>query len=652
MDAASIHDPMSDFDREIVAFLAAAGLEESAVRLEVPKRPEHGERSVNVFALAKERRQNPNAIASDISQSFEAGSARFIGAVEPVGGFINFRLNWDAFLPHVLIEVATAGDSYGRRAGKIQRVTVEHTSVNPNKEWHIGHVRNAVLGDVVARVLRLAGNEVQVQNYIDDTGLQAATAIYAYLNFPEDRLPDEKFDHYVGRLYVKISAEIDPGLEKQLNAQLDMLRASGRSDDDPQVHGLLVRLTNIRRRLRPGALQTMRDLEEGEHRDVIDELLQAQLETAFRLGISYDLLNWESQLVQSHIFSNAMNLVNRSPHSDHPTEGRYSGAFVIYTGATTAEGEVKAEVLIRTNGIPTYVGKDIAYHMWKLRLIPDPLSYVSYLQQPDGTILFSTSLAGEDWPAEDIDRVINIIAVNQSQPQEAVKLGLKAAGFEEDAEKLFHLAYGLVKTQDGMLSGRKGTAASADDVITDAVNAALVRITEKQSQDLTDEDMHEIAEAVGVGAVRYFMVQYNPLREIVFDKDDVVSFDGNTGLYLQYALVRMFAILRKAMEAGIESTAIDGADLSLLGHEQERKLAFHLAQWPETVATVSRTLAVNLVAEWAYELAGIFSQFYRDCRVMDAEPELREARLLLVRTVRNALQHACSVLGLPVIERL
>jgi arginyl-tRNA synthetase len=652
MDSAAVHDPLGDFDREIVAFLTSAGLAEGAIRLEVPKRPEHGERAVNIFAVARERGENPNTVAGEIAASFDPARYRFVAAVEPVGGFINFRVNWEQFVPHVVGEVAAAGDAYGRRTAVAQRITVEHTSVNPNKEWHIGHVRNAVLGDVVARVLRLAGNEVQVQNYIDDTGLQAATAIYAFLKFPEPPEPGEKFDHYVGRMYVKISGEIDPALEKQLNAQLETLQASGRSADDPDVHGLQVRLNNIRKRLRPGALQTMRELEEGTHRDVIDRLLQAQLETAFRLGIFYDLLNWESQLVQSQLFNTAMNLVNSSSHSAYPTEGRYAGAFVIYTGGTTAEGEEKAEVLIRSNGIPTYVGKDIAYHTWKLRLIMDPLSYISYMMQPNGEILWSTALEGEEWPDEDVDRVINIIAVNQSQPQEAVKLGLKAAGFEEDAEKLFHLAYGLVKTKAGMLSGRKGTAASADDVIDDAVAAALERITEKQSQDLSDEEMREIAEAVGVGAVRYFMVQYNPLREIVFDRDDVVSFDGNTGLYVQYALVRMFAILRKAFEAGIESTAIDEADAALLQHEQEHRLAFHLAQWPDTISTVSRTLAVNLVAEWAYELATIFSQFYRDCRVVDAEPGLRASRLLLVRTVRDALIHACGVLGLPVIEKL
>jgi arginyl-tRNA synthetase len=298
------------------------------------------------------------------------------------------------------------------------------------------------------------------------------------------------------------------------------------------------------------------------------------------------------------------------------------------------------------------VGKDIAYHMWKLRLLPDPLSYVVYIEQPNGAILWSTSLQGQKRPPVAPDRVINIIAVHQSQAQEAVKQGLQAAGFETQAEKLFHLAYGMVRTKEGLISGRKGTAAAGDDVIQGAVEAALERIREKQSQDLDEDEMKQIAEAVGVAAVRYFMVQYNPLREIVFDPADVVSFDGNTGLYVQYALVRMYAILRKAAEAGIADAEVDAADASLLQHEQERRLAFHLVKWPETVSTVSRTLGVNLLAEWAFDLATIFSEFYRDCGVLNAEPGLRESRLLLVRTVRDALVHACDTLGMPVIEKL
>jgi arginyl-tRNA synthetase len=314
-------------------------------------------------------------------------------------------------------------------------------------------------------------------------------------------------------------------------------------------------------------------------------------------------------------------------------------------------------VLIRSSGLPTYVAKDIVYHMWKFQVVPDALRYVRYTVQPNGTVLASTALHGDTRDRPSPNRVINMIAVDQTAAQEAVKEGLRAAGFAAAAEKLVHLPYGLVSTTEGKLSGRKGTAASGDSVIDEAVGVALERVREKQSQEMNEDEMREIAEAVGVGSVRYFMVQYNPLRDIVFDVADVVSYDGNTALYVQYALVRMFAILRRAATApgghpGIEEEEIDAADSTLLGHEQERRLAFHLAQYPELLSAAARTLSVNLVAEYAFDLATIFNQFYRDCGVLNADPPLRAARLLLVRTVRDVLAGACGILGIPVIERL
>lgn len=648
-------DPLSDFDQEIFEFLGAAGIPRESVVLETPAQREFGERATNVaFRLARERRQAPAQIAAEIAASFVPDDYRFLAAVEPAGkGFINFRLKYDEFIPHTIQAVRHGGAAFGRRDATASRqVVVEHTSVNPNKEWHIGHVRNAVLGDVVARLLRLAGNEVEVQNYIDDTGLQAAQSVYALEAFPEEPAPGEKYDHYVGRGYVKVAGEIES--ERGLRARLTELTiAPTTTGASEEIASIEARLANVER-LKQGILQVMHQLEAGEFHATTEAILNAQLLTAYRLGIFYDLLNWESHLVESHLFQQAISRLEDSPTVFIPEEGHYAGALVIETGAQPAPGEeARREVLIRSNGIPTYVGKDIAYHMWKFDLLPRRLHYRQYTVQPNRQILWSTALEGEERVAPTPDLVINIIAVNQTLPQEAVKEGLQAGGFPEAADRLFHLAYGMVTTAEGRISGRKGTSVSGDAVIDEAVRVALERVREKRSQDLTDEEMTGIAEAVGIGAVRYFMAQNNPLRDITFDVKDVVSYDGNTGLYVQYALVRTFALMRRATaEHGVTTEEIEAADASLLQHEQEQRLIFHLAQYPQLIATAARTLAVNLVAEYAFDLASIFSQFYRDCGVLNAEPDLRAARLLLVQTVREVLTNACGVLGVPVIERL
>jgi arginyl-tRNA synthetase len=653
-------DCMQAFDNEISSFLTNQGIDSTIIRLDTPSDRRFGERATNVaFLLKKERNNAPRQIAEEIAAAFDPQAHTLIRAVEPAGaGFINFRLNYPTFTPLVIDEIQASGDAYG--GGVItgaERVVVEHTSVNPNKEWHIGHARNAALGDVVNRTLQRAGHTVAVQNYIDDTGLQAAEAVLGLRDFPEPRREHEKYDHWLGRMYVKIAGEIasEPDLRKRLQEFDAAVRAG--TPEAPDVvrerETVTARLDNLER-LKVRILTVMHELEAGQYHHVIAELLNAQLETAYRLGIYYHLLNWESHIVQSHVFEEAMERIQQSPKVYRPVEGRYAGALIIVTGQVEpGEDEPKAEVLIRSNGIPTYVGKDIAYHMWKFGLLPERIRYVEFRDQPNGEKLWSTSLTGENRSSPNPDRVINVIAVNQTLPQQAVNQALRVAGFEQAADRLLHLAYGLVSTREGRISGRKGTTVSADAVIDEAVRVALERVKEKRSADLTEDEMQQIAEAVGVGAVRYFMVQYNPLRDIVFDVSDVVSYDGNTGLYIQYALVRMSAILRRAFsDHGVTDEAIDAADPTLLQHEQEQRLVFHLAQYPDTVATAARTMAVNLIAEYAYDLATIFSQFYRDCGVLNAEPGLRGARLLLVRTVRAVLVNACELLGVPVIERL
>lgn len=648
-------DPLADFDAEIIAFLTSNGVAPDLIQLSTPPEPEFGERSTNVaFRLAKERRSAPKQIAADIAAAFRADAYRFLERVEPAGaGFVNFYVNYSAFVPHTVEVIEATGRAFGRRDGTVpQDMVVEHTSVNPNKEWHVGHARNAVLGDVVTRILRQAGHRVQVQNYIDNTGPQAATSIVGFQDFPEPERPGEKFDHWVGRSYVKVSEELrsEPALKKRLEEieRDPSLAREGRVDERRSIQA---RLENAER-LKARVVATMRALETGEYAPLVERILSAQLQTAYRLGVFYDLLTWESNLIESHLFQEAIGLVKRSPKVKQPAEGRYAGALVIETGQPVDGEDTKAEVLIRSNGLPTYIGKDIAYHMWKFHLVPNRLCYVPYATQPNGEALWSTSLHGQDREERVPEKIINIIAVDQTAAQDAVRDGLRAAGFEEAASHLFHLDYGLVMTAEGKLTGRRG-AIAADAVIDEAVRVAHERVREKRSQDLSEDEMRHIAEAVGVGAVRYFMVQYNPLRDIVFDVADVVSYDGNTALYIQYALVRMFAILRRAAaDRGVQEDEIGTADLSLLIHPQERSLIRHLTRLPGTIADASRTLGVNLMAEYAYELATTFSQFYRDCTVLDADPPLRAARLRLVRSARDVLALSCGILGVPVIERL
>ena len=628
-------DPLFAFEQEVRAFLVSQGIPGDRIVLSEPPDGALGEASSNAaFLLARERKKSPRAIAEEIAEAFNAETegARVIARVEAAGnGFINFYVNYQSFVPFALQAVEDSREKFGRPDGLApKKLLIEHTSVNPNKEWHIGHLRNVVIGDVLVRAARLAGHDVQVQNYIDDTGRQAAEAVYALrLYQPPPPAEDEKFDAYVGRWYVRLNAEL-----------------SAATPDDRREE--LVR----------GIDETLHELEDGRHRTLVEGIVRAQLQTASRVLATYDLLVWESDIVKAHLLTEALEKLKQSPKVFVPEEGEYKGALVIELDSkskSVTEGSDQTEdvvyrVLIRSNGLPTYTGKDIPYMMWKFGLLSARMNVCPFPSAiPD---LSTTCPQGEPLDPSRPDQVINVVAEHQALQQQTVIEGLAAAGYEDEAKCAHHLSYGMVRQAEGRISGRMGSGMSADGVLDEAVTVAKERISEKRS-DLLDSERDGIAEAVAVGSVRYLMTQYSPVKPIVFNLFDVVSFEGSTGLYLQYAIVRMSAVLRRAQsDFGLGDAEIDGGDARLLSHETEQALLLKLTRFPAAIGDACRTLGVNLVAEYAQSLASEFSQFYRDCPILQAEPDVRLARLRLLRATRRVLSNAVTVLGVPIVDKL
>ncbi|HZT96233.1 MAG TPA: arginine--tRNA ligase, partial [Chloroflexota bacterium] len=496
----------------------------------------------------------------------------------------------------------------------------------------VGHLRNAVLGDTTVRLARLAGHVVEVQNYIDDTGRQAAEAMYALERYREQP-GDEKHDHFVGRLYVRVNAELTA----------DGAGEPGGLDANPDP-------AEIQR----GVDQVLHRMEEGVYRDSIESVVRAQLQTAARLGITYDLLVWESDILRAHLLDEALEVLERSPRVFVPEEGEYSGALVIAL-AGKDDGETAQDqtyrVLVRSNGIPTYTGKDVAYMMWKFGLLSKTLSCCTWEERRDGSTVRTTCPLGDPCPRTHPDRVINVVAEHQGLQQQTVIQSLEAAGFNTEARHAFHLSYGMVRQQEGRISGRRGLGSSADEVLDEAVGVARERLEEKRV-DIPPDERKAIAEAIAVGAIRYLMVQQGPVKPIVFDIRDVVSFEGNTGLYLQYALVRIRAILRRAEEVAADADREAAAGTGVLTHPAERALVLRLSRLPQAVEDTLRTLAINLIADYANGLAGDFSQFYRDCPVISAGEPLRSARLRLVSCTEIVLSNAMRIMGIPLVDRM
>lgn len=595
---------------------AIAGALPAGVEVDIPVQPAppgQGDLASPVaFALARMLRQPPMRIAAEIASKLTAVEG--VSAVRAAGGFINFELD-----PKATLAAALVGPP--RFAAVPGRTIVEHTAVNPNKEWHVGHLRNVALGDAVARILVRVGHAVEVQNLIDDAGRQVAESIAAMERYSRTPDPSTKFDHWLGEGYVQLHRELeDPAVRVSIESQVD---------------------------------RVLVECERGRYRDLIDKVVRAHLQTAVRFGAAYDLLVWETDLL-SLLDATVAHLVG-SPWVSRPREGKYAGCLVMDTSSFAGGLEDPVVVLIRSNGTATYYLKDIALQLWKYGLLTG-MTYREYAVQGGGRVLWSTSRdGGGSRPFPPADRVINVIDVRQTFPQLVVRTALSVAGRPDLQEASRHLAYEVVTLEGQGMSGRKGQAVPADQVLEEAVRRALAVVREKNPG---VADPGRIAEAVGVGAVRFVLVKSEPRRQIDFRWEQALSFDGDAAPYVQYAHARAASILRAAAE--IAPTGPQGEDLAKHAGEQEKFLALAVLRFEEVVAQAARELAPHLVAQYALDLATAWNSYYHhkdaagrsDTTVVSAPDGVREARLALVARVRETLAEALSLLGISAPDQM
>ncbi|NJE26316.1 arginine--tRNA ligase [Thermococcus sp. MV5] len=591
------------------------------------------------FQLAKVFRKAPQMIAQEIVSNLEGKLPEYIAKIEVAGaGYINFFLEYEKFGTLTVEEILQKGEHFGESdLGEGKKVIVEHTSVNPTKPLHMGHARNAVLGDTIARIMRALGYNVEVQNYIDDLGVQFAQVLWGYLNMRDEfekimeelkkkgLSKDDIIDHALGLLYVEVHKKME---------------------EDPEVE----------RKIRA----LMKELEEGKSevaekgRKLAEDVLKAQMKTTYRLNISYDLLSWESDIVRSGIFEEAYEKIEANPHFEWAKEGKYKGAFIMKLGDLFPDLENPDTVLIRSDGTATYTGKDIAYHLWKFGKVNADMLYKLW-DKVEKHETWTTSKDGEKMPGRfaNADIVVNVIGSEQRYEQKAVAYALKLLGYEEAYKNFHHLAYEHVISPEGKFSGRKGTwiGFTVDEVLDEAVKRAK-ELVEEKNPSLSEKEKEKIAEIVGVGAVRYNLVKYSPEKIITFRWEDVLNFEGESAPYIQYAHARCASILKKARETGMTinpTELLKKADFSRLD-QKEKELIKAIAKFPEIVKTAGRDIKPNLIATYANELAMIFNRFYMAIPVLKAEEGTRETRLLLVIATKQVLKNALELMGIEAPE--
>jgi arginyl-tRNA synthetase len=622
-------------------------IEPPEIMLNQTPKVEFGELATPVcFELARELKRPPRAIAEELIS--KAGKIDGVEKMEVAGaGYINFYLDRDA---------AVRGSRLKGYPADLGKVIVEHTNINPNKAAHIGHLRNAAIGDTFVRILQSGGRTVEVQNYIDNTGVQVADVIVGLKYVEKKSLeavrlmasdPSVKFDYYCWDVYARVT----PFYELE----------------DPK-HSLRG--------------QTLQEIEEGDNETarmaeiVAMTIVRCHVKTMARINVQYDLLPRESDILHLKFWDYAFRQLQERQAITLETEGKNKGCWVM---RLDSEGHDDDKIIVRSNGTVTYVGKDIAYQLWKLGLLDQDFLYDLF--DSSRNIWATTSSGGQsDHPHFGGGQTVyNVIDVRQSYLQSVVRQGLLALGYEEQAKRSIHFSYevvalspacaeqlGIVTSPDEVkkghieVSGRKGQGVKADDLL-DMLESEARKEVEKRNPELGRAESYEIAHQIAVGALRYFLLKFTRTQIIAFDFREALNFDGETGPYLQYAAVRGNNIMNKLRETdpnfdfGRVQQFLNDPKLGIFLQEADDiwDLIYLALRLDEVANQVVVTLEPATLAKYAFTLAQRFSLFYHRYRIISEEdPDRRLFYILTVDLVRESLIKALDLMGIQTPRRM
>lgn len=599
------------------------------------------------FQLGKKLKSNPRSVATELAEMLT--DLKGVEKVEVAGaGYINLFLNRKLFARRKLFE-KTSGLIPEER-----KIIVEHTNINPNKAAHVGHLRNACLGDTLVRCLKYKGENVEVQNYIDDTGVQVVDVVFGFLELEKKSLEDlenieGKFDYYCWDLYTRVSRYLAENEEAR------------------------IRKAEVLKKIEHG------ESPEADYADYISKkIVRAHLATMKRLGITYDVLPCESSILRLKFWDKAFKMLKESQAIHYSQEGESAGCWVM-----KLEDEPEREkIIVRSDGTVTYVGKDIAYQLWKFGLLGQDFYYRPFLEENSHRIWISSAEpTGYDIHFGAGSKVYNVIDVRQSYLQKVVVQGLKSLGYHEQAARSIHFSYEMVALSPKSLSeinvelseeekgrsflevsGRKGIGVKADDLLDRLEEKALAEVTSR-NPDLNEETRHQIARQIAAAAVRYFMLKYARNSLIVFDFDEALNFEGETGPYLQYTAVRLRSIFKKFEERFgfpvdniITQDVIEDFDFGLLSAAENRDfwdLLVYASGLDEEVLRAIASLEFAGLAKFTFNLCQKFNSYYHNYPVLaEKNEQLRNFRLATINFVHRVICQSLDLMGIEVPEKM
>ncbi len=655
----------------VQAVKEAFGVEIAEPALGFPPSVEMGEISIAAcFELAQQLRQAPRKIAE-----------RLAPALLPIGGVDRVSIAGAGYLNFHLDRARVASELFKLRTspcpappGGTAKILVEHTSINPNKAAHIGHLRNAVLGDAFVRLLRFRGNTVEVQNYIDNTGVQVADVVVGFAHLvkknaedlrkliaaPANGPRDQRFDYVCWDLYARVFQFYEES-DEALGWRSEALKAI------EEGHGELAAMAEL----------------------ISTAIVRLHLDTMLRVNVQYDLLVQESEILKLDFWKAAFELMKKIGAIRFEDSGKNRGCWVMVIDESESEGapaEAATEdvkIIVRSNGTVTYVGKDIAYHLWKFGLLGKDFGFHSFYRYPDGREAWRTALSVDAGAPSfgHAQRAYAVIDARQSYVQNVVHSAFLALGFHKQAENLHHFAYEVVnlslRAAEDMhieigeedhqrnyveVSGRKGLGVKADHLIDLLVESATQEV---KSRELTHDAAEQAAYArmIAVGALRYFLLKFSRRNIIAFDFKEAMAFEGETGPYLQYSVVRARNIFRKYQEAHPDfSTDALGELVST------QQLRTFLAEpdgrdfWELVLVAAQLELVADqgiaaeepaVLAKYAFRMAQAFNNFYHHHHILNETDSGRQSCLLyLVHLFETTLRKTLDLLGIEVPERM
>ena len=686
-----VHDRLrTHLGQLLTSRYSLAAAEAPPIVLDYPPTRELGDLGTPIaFELARRLKKAPRAIAQEIAAAF--GTVEGVTRVEPAAnGYLNFFLERRQFL----LDRLAGPDGPALRGGEgavgrpsAGKAIVEHTAINPNKAAHIGHLRNSALGDTLVRVLKFRGIPVEVQNYIDDTGVQVADVVVGFRVLEQQTLEQiqaiadsTRFDYYCWDLYARATQWYEG----------DKDRLKFRAD-------------------------TLHDIEHGGNENaeiaafIADRIVRCHLKTMARMNVDYDLLTWEGDILRLKFWAQAFDVLKAKGAVYLQTEGRLAGCWVMpiqedvestpkaqlptpksptpnpeSSDQPSEDPEEREKVIVRSNGVVTYVGKDIAYQFWKLGLLGKDFNYRVFTARPHGPLWATCTTGGDaDHPMfGGAAYVYNVIDVRQSYLQKLLKQALIAVGHPEGAERSQHFSYEMVALSHATartlgfapppdsegakrpfveVSGRKGLGVKADDLLDTLTREASAKVAVRNPE-LTDEERERVARTIGIAAVRYFLIKFSRDKVIAFDLEEALSFEGESGPYIQYAVVRANKIFQKVQErdkldeAALLASLQEVSPAELAGENGSHELwslVLDASRLDEIVEHVIRSLEFAVLAKYTFSLAQAFNAFYHRSPILNEErDDVRRWRAAGIIYVRRQLTRALELMGIDVPPRM